>query len=311
MLVEERHSKNRRETEIDFREFFSSSQEVGSLARLGSAPPQALTVTVSRSGEINPTSTRPLMSWPTGTNIIFATIAFFGGFFCIFHLFNTAEPLRLIGLWPAEIRYQRPFGPPNQGATIDPFTYPAGHTSRSAASTLTGKSNATAKNTSTPALPPFSSSPTGGTPSPILPVRDFSPNLASPSAATAPKPATGESPSSKRTPAATASKNADSHRGARKSEPKLKASSRSDTAKTARTETSGQHNDSGRTELHRHQATLTPPRERVIIDMRNQVIQNLKPGSETGAPGMLAPHGFTPNVGMPFHSGLNASPLRH
>src|ERR1700730_16146119 len=146
MLAEEPHSRHQRETEIDFREFFSSEEHLA-LTRLDSAPSETnLGDTVPHGAEIEPLSTRPFMSWPTGTNIIFATITFVGVLFCIFHLFSTAEPFRAIAVWPSEILYQRPFAPDHL-APIDVFSFPTGYNSRSAAPDVTDKSASVIKKT--------------------------------------------------------------------------------------------------------------------------------------------------------------------
>src|ERR1700730_6711911 len=146
MSAEEPHSRPERETEIDFREFFSSEEYIA-VRRLDSAPAETnLGDTVPHRGEIKPASTRPLMSWPTGTNIIFATITFVGGLFYIFHVFSTAEPFRAIAVWPSEILYQRPFAPDHL-APIDVFSFPTGYNSRSAAPDVTDKSASVIKKT--------------------------------------------------------------------------------------------------------------------------------------------------------------------
>lgn len=106
MPVDQSQPEDHRNSEIDFREFFSFPHKDAPLAQDQLSPFAAEFPQPAMPGKSRDASR---ISWSVAANIIFAAIALAGGLFSSFHFFNSADPPRVISVFPPRFVYERPF----------------------------------------------------------------------------------------------------------------------------------------------------------------------------------------------------------
>jgi hypothetical protein len=173
MPVEETQPESHRNAEIDFREFFSLSNQ--------NAPPAHDQLPPLVAGLLQPETREksrptPRIGWAAAANITFAAIALVGGLFCSFYFFNSAEPPRVTSVFPLKLNYQRPFAL-TRDLTIDKFNSVHIQPWKERAF---DNSNPSRANVTSPSVQPQLEPSRPEKSSAFIPPANFTPNLSSP-----------------------------------------------------------------------------------------------------------------------------------
>lgn len=304
MSVEKPHSADRQDSEIDFRQFFSTSTEDTPSSESAPVLPAEHGQSSSDDDTLGKSLKRARIGWPTRTNIIFAAITFTGGLFCAFHFFNSPDPFRVTAIWPRGLLYQRPFALKHDD-TIDMFdsVYSPLESRAPVNSAKSADRNARVVADQPPRVAPRN--PNSGRS--FVPTTNFSPNL-SPSRSSGTSRAEAASAQTLNR-ASTNARSATSPATNRKAKTTQTKTNLSIPGRTARVKSDAQHSKGMSADLKRRGAALNSQRTTRFDDAK-RTAQGIKSAPSFSSP--AAPiREFTATPRPSFHQSLNISGGRH
>jgi hypothetical protein len=291
MSVEQPQPEDQQNSEIDFREFFSPNQDV---LPAPEHPPFGACLQREKRGI---SRVIPRLSWAAAANIIFAAIALTGGLFCSFHFFNSAEPSRVISVFPLKFAYQRPFTL-ERDPTIDKSDSISIHPRTERAVGNWDPQRESVRSASVP--PQFESAPPEKR-SALIPAANLTPNLSSPRFSQAPGSATSSTVGNRASASSISTKTSEAKNTAKLNQTKH--------ARALRNNGVGKKVSDRHTQVASAKSNRSPysHRHSTQFDRARQTMDRLKPTHDFSARALGAPSGLSLNPGSSFRPSANLS----
>ena len=285
--------EDRRNSEIDFREFFSLPGQGAPLAP-DQLPPFAAGPPPETRGRYR---IIPRIGWAAAANITFAAIALAGGLFCSFHFFNSADPPRIISVFPPRFAHERPFVLKRE---LDIDTSDSNHARLRAERTVNnlnphreGARSGSVQSHSEPARPERRGA--------FIPTANFTPNLSSARANQASRAGSSSAVANRASTSATSMRNSGTKGNAKADQPKTaRAPGNTGSDKKG----SAQHTQGTVAKLNR---TAPAYQHSAQFDRAKQAMDRMKPTHDLGARTMGGSAGPSSNAGSSFRMSPNLS----